>query len=319
MKPIENRLSSTPAVAVGASISCALWGSAAPCIKIGYGLFQIPSQDVSAQILFAGLRFFMAGIFTVLIASMVQKRPAVPQKTSWGMVVRLCAFQTVIQYMFYYMGLAHASGVRSSIITGSQVFWAILLACFVFRQEKMTSRKMAGCILGFLGVFLVNWSGGGLTTGMAWNGEGFILLSAISYAVSSVLTKNYSQKENPMVLCGWQFVIGGLIMGTCGFALGGRFGTVSLPGLGMILYLSLVSTVAYSLWAALLKCNPVSKVSVFGFMNPVFGVILSAIFLGEGGEILGFKAICALLLVCLGIFIVNRKPASGRILSSSQA
>lgn len=40
-----------------ALICTALWGSAFPCIKVGYELFEIASSDVAGQILFAGLRF----------------------------------------------------------------------------------------------------------------------------------------------------------------------------------------------------------------------------------------------------------------------
>ena len=65
--------------------------------------------------------------------------------------------------------------------------------------------------------------------------------------------------------------------------------------------------VAYSLWGILLKYNPVSKVAVFGFMNPVFGVILSALLLGEGAQAAGVKSLIALLLVSIGIYVVNKK------------
>ena len=47
--------------------------------------------------------------------------------------------------------------------------------------------------------------------------------------------------------------------------------------------------------------------AVYGFMNPMFGFILSAIILGEKGEAFGIKGICAIILVCSGIFIVNKK------------
>ena len=66
------------------------------------------------------------------------------------------------------------------------------------------------------------------------------------------------------------------------------------------------SAAAYSLWAVLLKHNPVSKVAIFGFMNPVCGVLLSTILLDEKG-IFGVQGIAALILVCSGIFIVQRK------------
>jgi len=65
-----------------------------------------------------------------------------------------------------------------------------------------------------------------------------------------------------------------------------------------------LSAVAYSLWGILLKYNPVSKVAVFGFMNPVCGVILSAVLLGETDS-LSVMSVAALVLVCMGIYIVN--------------
>ena len=88
--------------------------------------------------------------------------------------------------------------------------------------------------------------------------------------------------------------------------MGGRLEVISAPGVAMLLYLAMVSAVAYSLWGMLLKYNPISKVAVFGFMNPVFGVILSALLLQEADS-LGVMCIAALGLVCVGIYIVNCK------------
>ena len=79
-----------------------------------------------------------------------------------------------------------------------------------------------------------------------------------------------------------------------------------LPALGMLVYLALVSSVAYTLWGILLRTNDVSKISIFGFMNPVIGVILSAILLKET-SVLGIKYFLALLLISTGIVIVNLK------------
>ena len=97
-----------------------------------------------------------------------------------------------------------------------------------------------------------------------------------------------------------------------GFAMGGRITHVSVSALLMLFYLACISAVAYSLWGILLKHNPVSKVAIFGFTNPVFGVLLSAWWLGEGGKELGVKAVIALLLVCIGICIVNINPGSNK-------
>jgi drug/metabolite transporter (DMT)-like permease len=93
-------------------------------------------------------------------------------------------------------------------------------------------------------------------------------------------------------------------MTVCGLLAGGRIEEWTASGVAMLLYLATVSAVAYSLWGILLKYNPVSKVAVFGFMNPVFGVILSAILLSEEGG-LSIASVGSLVLVCVGIYIVN--------------
>lgn len=300
-------LTTTMGVCLTAMVCCALWGSAFPCIKIGYQLFQIDSNDISSQLLFAGCRFTLAGLLTILIGSLMNRRPLIPRKTSWIRIAKLSLFQTVIQYLFFYVGLAHTTGVKASIIEASNVFVAILIASLIFRQEKLDKHKIIGCIAGFAGVVLININQGGLDMSLSLTGEGFILLSTIAYAVSSVLIKIYSQEDNPVMLSGWQFLLGGIIMILCGYLTGGSVSVWTAPSISMLFYLAAVSAVAYSLWGILLKLNPVSKVAVFGFMNPVFGVILSALFLGEGQQAFGLTAIGALFLVCIGIYIVNKQ------------
>lgn len=306
MKSIETFFKKTIVVWFGAMICCALWGSAFPFIKIGYRLFEISSDATGTQILFAGIRFTLAGILTVILGSILSKKILLPQKSSMSPIFKLCLLQTVVQYIFFYIGLANTSGVKASIIEGLNVFIAIVIASLIFHQEKLTSKKVVGSLIGFLGVILVNLNGSSLEAGFKILGEGAIILSTVSYAFSSVLLKSYSKKENPVVLSGYQFVAGGIIMTIIGLIMGGKFNTVSMQGLGVLIYLALVSAVAYSLWGILLKYNSVSRVAVFGFMNPVFGVVLSAMLLGETNT-LGFTCVVSLVLVSLGIFVVNRE------------
>ena len=61
----------TSVVWLGAMLCCLLWGSAFPCIKIGYGLWNIESADTAVQILFAGMRFVLAGILAVIFGSLL--------------------------------------------------------------------------------------------------------------------------------------------------------------------------------------------------------------------------------------------------------
>ena len=74
----------------------------------------------------------------------------------------------------------------------------------------------------------------------------------------------------------------------------------------MLLYLAFLSAAAYTVWGILLKYNPVSQVAIYGFSNPVVGVLLSALFLGEGGQAFSLQNLGALALVSAGIYVVNR-------------
>lgn len=297
------------AVALLAMVCCLLWGSAFPCIKIGYSLFQIASNDIASQILFAGVRFALAGVLTVAIGSLMSRKMLFPAKTSWGMVVKLALAQTIIQYMLFYIGLANTTGVKASIIEASNVFFAILMSSLLFRYEKLGKGKIIGCLLGFAGVVLINLNGTDIGGNMTFLGEGFMLLSTLSYAMSSVLLKKYGQKENPVTLSGYQFFFGGLVMAAAGFAMGGRLSGFTMKSTMLLVYMAIISAVAYSIWGILLKYNPVGKVAVFGFMNPVFGVILSAVLLGEQNQAFTVQGLISLVLVCIGIYVVNRETA----------
>ena len=90
-----------------------------------------------------------------------------------------------------------------------------------------------------------------------------------------------------------------------GFFMGGRITFSGIKPILILLYLAMLSAVAYTLWAVLLKYNDVSIVTVFGFMTPVFGCILSALLLKE--DLTGGKGytILSLFLVCIGIYLVN--------------
>ena len=303
----KNFLERTFVVCLLAMLCCFLWGSAFPCIKIGYQMFQISSDQTMSQILFAGVRFTLAGVLVILFGSILSRKILLPKRSSCKNILIICLFQTVIQYLFFYVGMAHTSGVKASIVEASNVFLAILVANLIFHQEKLTFSKILGCVIGFAGVILINLTGSGLEGGMTMTGEGFILLSAAAYAVSSVLIKRFSVYENPVVISGYQFMIGGLIMIVVGLAGGGSLHPTSPASALMMLYMALISAVAYTIWGILLKYNPVSRVAVFGFMNPVFGVVLSALLLKEGSQIPFLQCAVSLVLVCLGIYIVNRK------------
>ena len=303
----KNTLTRTGIVALLACVCCILWGSAIPVIKTGYRLMEVDAADTASQIVFAGVRFTLAGLLVLIFASIREKKVLIPDRTILKYAVPVCLAQTVGQYFFFYNGVAHTSGVKGGIITGLGNFIAILMACLIVRNERMTGRKMAGCVLGFAGVVVINLMGKSLDMGFTLTGEGFILISQVAYGISTILINIYSKKVSPVVLSGTQFTMGGVVLILIGIGMGGHFGNITAVGVVIIFYLAMVSAVAYTLWSVLLAWNDVSKVAIFGFVNPLCSVILSALILGEVKQAFNTGSLVALLLVCAGIYIVNCK------------
>ena len=262
-------LKKTWVVCLLASVSCFLWGSAFPGVKIGYEWFQIASGETAAQILFAGCRFFLAGILVIFFGSFTSGKLLKPAGAEWKHAALISLFQTILQYILFYIGLANTTGTKASIIVGSNVFIVILTASHIFRQEKLTREKILGCVIGIAGVVLINLTPGGMVLAMSNGGEGHVLLSTVAYAFSTVIMKKKSKTDKPVLLSGYQFFIGGIVMMAVGFCMGGRITVFSAKAALMLLYLAFASAMAYTIWSQLLKYNKVSREAVFCIMTPV--------------------------------------------------
>ena len=302
---MEKKLQNPIVICVLALLCCALWGSAFPCIKIGYEWMEI--EGIGSQILFAGYRFFLSGVLTFALGCLLERRILRMKRENFGVIFRQGVLQTTIQYVCFYIGLAHTTGAKGSIINASNAFVSIVAAHYMIRSERMTWKKGLGCILGLAGVVLVNLEPGGFGGGFRFLGEGMVLLCTIAYGVSTVLLKMISDRESPMTITAYQTLIGSALLIVIGWLLHGDVGVFTWKSAALLFYMALLSTVAFSLWTLLLKYNPVGKVAVYGFTIPIFGVLLSGILLSE--TIFSVKYLAALLFVSGGVILVNRNDA----------
>ncbi len=284
--------------------ACTLWGSAFPCIKTGYRMFDIGPDDFASQILFAGIRFFAAGLMVIAYASAFERKIIFPSGPAWKKVIVLSFLQTSLQYALFYTGLANTGAVNGSIISGSGGFFTMIVGALFMSSDRMTLRKTLGCILGFGGILIMNITPD-FTLEVNPAGDGLLILSSVSSAFSSLMMKIYAKGENPVMLSGYQFAAGGLVLVLTGVCLGGRLDSAGSKGIILLLYMAFISSAAYTIWSVLLKYNDISKIAVFKFIIPVMGVILSAVFLPDAD--IDASCMAALALVVAGIFTVNGK------------
>lgn len=299
-------LSRTWVVVALAIIACALWGSAFAFVKTGYELFGIPSNDPAGQLLFAGMRFALAGVFVLAGTTIARRRFPLPTREDLVPIVLLALSQTALQYAPFYMGLAHASGTNAALVQGTSAFVQIALATLVFRQERLTMRKLVGCLLGIGGVAMVTLRGGGALGAWSFGGEGLVFLSLVAGGCAACLMRRYGVSGDPLMLTGWQFCLGGTTLAAIGLVLGGGVSGFPPAALGVLAYLGMLSAVAFSIWSSLLKHNPVSRVAVFRFFIPTFGVLFSVLFLSEAVPLAQLPMlVLALALIVAGTVLVN--------------
>ncbi|MDP4091194.1 MAG: DMT family transporter, partial [Bacillota bacterium] len=137
---------------------CLLWGSAFPAVKIGYAWFNISADDVPSKLVFAGLRFTFSGILVLLTAVAAKRNIFSLNRKNIRQLILLGVTQTTLQYIFFYVGLGYTTGVKGSIIDGTGTFFSVILAHFIYSNDRLNFNKVLGCILGFAGVLAINFS-----------------------------------------------------------------------------------------------------------------------------------------------------------------
>lgn len=280
-----------------------LWGSAYPSIKIGYEIFSIAGSDLGSKLLFAGIRFTMAGMMVLGYTAFTERKACVPPGNMWGRLLILGIMQTTIQYIFFYIGLANTTGAKSAIINSFTAFFPIILAPIFFRDDKITGKKIFGCILGLAGIIIINLKGGELG-GFRLTGEGFALFAAMAQSLASIYSKKLARYMSVMTITGYQLTMGGILLILAGWIGNGNL-KFCWQGAALLLYMAGLSAVAFTVWTYLLSKNPVSTISIYNLLIPIFGTILSGIFLKE--NIMTLTHTLSVILVCSGIAIVNGK------------
>ncbi|MFC9708820.1 DMT family transporter [Paenibacillus sp. NPDC056933] len=306
IKAIEqpNKFSNPLLVTLIASLCCLLWGSAFPSIKLGYVAFGIMPEDIASKFVFAGYRFILAGLLLLILFRIVRKKKFGLSRRQWASLTMLGVLQTGLQYMFFYVGVSNTTGVKGSIMNATATFFSVVLAHFLYKNDKLSKNKVVGCLLGFIGVIIVNFHSDLLAFSFSFTGEGFVIMASLIFSITAIYAKHLTTSIDVLIITGFSLFVGGLVLTLLGFLLGGSVTHFTLESTGNLIYLVLLSATAFCLWNLLLKYNKVGKVSVFNFLIPVFGALLSALFLGE--TIMELKNLVALLFVSIGIYLVNR-------------
>jgi drug/metabolite transporter (DMT)-like permease len=277
-----------------------LWGSAFPVLKTSFKLLQIGPEDIYRKIYFAGMRFFIASIILFLLMRFVLKIDLRLSIKEIPLVLLLGIMQTSLQYYFFYIGLGNTTGIKASILTASGTFFTIIFAHFIYHNDKMNTKKVIGIVSGILGIIIINIQQLPLELSFQYNGEGYLIIAGLVATFATFLAKKLSKDINPFKVTAYQLLMGSTLLLVVGKNNNLNF---TLQSSALLVYAAFISSIGFGLWYTLLKFNKAGEITLFKFVIPIAGTVLSTLFLPE--EMFSINIIIALVLVSIGIIFVN--------------
>lgn len=281
-----------------------VFGFAAPFIKLAYKYFDIGSGNAFDTILFAGVRFFFAGILVFIFTWITHKKFPTFKRENTFNILSLAVVYTFLQYLFFFIGVSNCTGASVSVMNPSSVFIAVIFAHFAYKDDRLNMQKAIGAVIGFGGVLSAALAGNSMG-GFSFFGEGFVIITALCFVVGSMINKKASKVDDSLITASYNLLIGSVMLIGVGLIGGGRFNSINIKGILTLTLLIVSAALGFALWSYLTRNYPLGKISIFNFLNPVVGVILSALVLGE--NVLRWQYLLALILVSAGIIIVNYK------------
>ncbi len=257
---------------IWAIITCLMWSTAYPFIKVGL--------QYSTPLHFAGTRFILSGL--MILPFTVRPRDYIRMiMENRSLAIWVTILQTLINYILFYIGMDRVPGALGAVIVGSQPFVTAIVSRIMIREERFTRAKVITIFFGLMGIVLVSLGRQGFNFGLPGEVAGIIMIfiANISTATSNVLVSRDGKNMNPLVLSSFSLFAGGAIMFFISFV----FEDVpSKPNFPLsywlvLIWLSFMSAFTFSKWYVLLKRPEVrvSELNLWKFIIPVFGAILS--------------------------------------------
>lgn len=250
-----------------------------------------------------GIRVLTAGLTVFLLLSIIKKVRLLTKKEFWY-VFLASIFNVVAHHYFLSIGLTETTATNGGLIMGMSPLLTTILA-ISFLGTPLTLLKSVGLLLGFSGVAFIVLEGNSQVAGISF-GDGYILLSVLTQAVSFILIKRVAHTLDPRLMTGYMMVIGslfliviGLIEEPQGFAGVVENSTVSL---WLIYFASacIATAVGHMLYNEAIGKIGASEASIFINLNPFFALVGAYLFLGE--QIL-FQHIFGFLLIITGVLL----------------
>ncbi len=275
-----------------------LWGSLFPVVKMGFNAYDVVT--VGDILLFAGVRFVICGLIIMIFSYFNDKTSYKNVKSKIPLIFLSGLFAIILHYAFTYVGLSYADSGKTALLKKVGVLIYVGLSPIFIRDDKFSIQKLAGAILGFLGIVAMNSSAGSFSMNI---GDWLIIGASFCTVFSNVISKKVFKAVNPLSATGISQFFGGVMLLVIGKIMGGGMSFTLNAKAFIFVYMCFASIFGYCLWFWLLKDGELSKMFIIQFAEPIFAAIFGAILLGE--DVFKIQFLIAFILIFAGICISN--------------
>ncbi|WP_270622201.1 DMT family transporter [Weissella viridescens] len=308
----ETKAPSKSMIILAAVVANIIWGTPFKLLKLMYASMDVSREALGdryiAQVLtIVSVRFLLAGLLTLAVAMIMRQNIVKMSKIQFRNVVIMGLVSTGFAYFFFNIGNVNISStINSTILAQSTIFFTALLANFIYSDDKLTPMKTLGLVIGFAGLIISQLTGGTSIGDMfhfSITGEGFMLMYGLMAALGTILAKYLGSSLNVFVMTGWSLVVGAIFLFVVGTLMGGSLTSVhwTTEGILLLILLAAFAAIPFTLWNWAATWGKLSEISVFKFIMPISGSLLSVAF----GESFTTSLLIGLILVCVSIIMLN--------------
>lgn len=278
------------------------WGSSYLFIKIGVDAGLQPFTLVSLRLFFG---------FSLLVTVVVVSRERLPrQLRTYAHLLVIAVLSVALPFSLITWAEQSVDSTLAAVINGAIPLFVIVIAALSLADEPFTPARVAGLVVGFVGVAILVGFDPGVVAGTAVLPALALMGSTASYAAGGVYARRFLSGVRPMINALFEVGFALAMVAILAFALDGPVSLPAEPDAWLaVVWLGLLgSGLAFLIFFRLLGSWGATRTSMVAYLIPVFGLALGAIVLGEHVDL---RLFIGTALVVGGIAIVNVRGTAG--------
>ena len=280
-----------------------VWGSSFLLIKV--------AVDELGPLPLVSVRIGLAAIFMAAFLVLTRRRLPSARRERLALLF-VGVMNTAVPFTLITWGEQTIDSGLATVLNATVPLWTLVFAHVALADERFSSQKLIGLLVGFGGVALLASRGNGSGAANPLAGQLAVLIASACYAISAVVIRRYLRAVEPLTIAGSSLIIGGFVVVGATLAVARPLPALaSLSGTtaAAVVTLALLNTVfAYFLFYHLIDTWGATRTTLVTYVMPPVGVTLGWLFLDERVD---WKIVVGAALILGGIVAVNwrRTPA----------